>query len=124
MGLLQHRGMICVVNQDPFDAVIESGQKVAEVVGVVLQTDVRKNCGVQETGAWFPKEECPTCDTCGVYLVEAPTPCCSCQAGEEDQIELSYQGCADCRPEAKIKRMNLLYVKNPEAEIDKLLSGN
>ena len=47
--------MICVVNQDAFDVVVEPGHRFGEVVEAVLQTKVCQGCGQQDTRAWFPK---------------------------------------------------------------------
>ena len=96
-------GMICVVNQDAFDVVIEPGHRVGEVVEAVLQTDVCQDCGQQDTRAWFRKAGDHMCDDCGAYLTKAPAPCLGCEAESEDQVVLNHLGCADCRPEARMK---------------------
>ena len=92
------QGIICVVNKSEFEAHIEPGSKVAEVVPAALQTRVCQNCGAQDTDAVPLDDSKPKCAGCGVQIVEGVSPCTQCGAGADESCLLSYAGCTGCRP--------------------------
>ena len=94
--------MLCVVGANEFDAVLEKGVPVAEVVPASVQTLVCQRCGSMDTDA-VPVENRQQCHSCGACVVNGPRSCSQCNAMADECCVLSYTGCHHCRPEAKLK---------------------
>ena len=69
------QGMVCVVNHDEFDTVLEPGTKVAEIHPADIQMRVCQQCGHQDTDAWIVNNNDPKCDSCGAGRTGGPSAC-------------------------------------------------
>ena len=96
-------GMVCIVNNDPFDVAVETGAKVGEVHQAAVQTRVCQACACIDTDAWLLDSKSPRCKDCSTPVAAGIKGCSICWAPETECCTLSLSGCGSCRPEKNLK---------------------
>ena len=97
-------GIVFVYNPDVFEQPLDPGMKVAELQEAVVQTRVCTDCGVVDTDALPIGSDLAQCQTCAMPISPGPSTCKDWKAGPAKCEVLSYTGCQDCRPEAKLRQ--------------------